>query len=147
LALVALATLLRLPLVEPLGGAAPFITYTCQNGKDHGHDAGPEAADERNNDDAKGLLSTAQVQLRCSGKGSMDAGNVRGPALINAVLVSGLVAALLRHELRQLLLFRELQHRSQTLFAVIQAIASRPLTGGQTLSIFLLILVRPKTLR
>ena len=49
-------------------------------------------------------------------------------------LVSGLVAALLRHEARQLLLFRELQHRSQNLFAVIQAIASRTLIDGQAAS-------------
>jgi len=55
-------------------------------------------------------------------------------ASINVALVSGLVAALLRHEDRQLLLFRELQHRSQNLFAVIQAIASRTLIDGQTLA-------------
>lgn len=53
-------------------------------------------------------------------------------ASINVALVSGLVAALLRHEDRQLLLIRELQHRSQNLFAVIQAIASRTLIEGQT---------------
>jgi two-component sensor histidine kinase len=55
-------------------------------------------------------------------------------ASINVALVSGLVAALLRHEDRQLLLFRELQHRSSNLFAVIQAIASRTLIEGQTIS-------------
>jgi len=55
-------------------------------------------------------------------------------ASINVALVSGLVAALLRHEDRQLLLFRELQHRSQNLFAVIQAIASRTLIEGQTIA-------------
>jgi two-component sensor histidine kinase len=53
-------------------------------------------------------------------------------ASINVALVSGLVAALLRHEDRQLLLIRELQHRSQNLFAVIEAIASRTLIEGQT---------------
>jgi two-component sensor histidine kinase len=55
-------------------------------------------------------------------------------ASINVALVSGLVAALLRHDDRQLLLFRELQHRSQNLFAVIEAIASRTLTEGQTIA-------------
>jgi len=55
-------------------------------------------------------------------------------ACINVALVSGLVAALLRHEDRQLLLFRELQHRSQNLFAVIEAIASRTLFEGQTIA-------------
>ena len=55
-------------------------------------------------------------------------------ASINVALVSGLVAALLRHDDRQLLLFRELQHRSQNLFAVIQAIASRTLIEGQTIA-------------
>ena len=55
-------------------------------------------------------------------------------ASINVALVSGLVAALLRHEDRQLLLFRELQHRSQNLFAVIDAIASRTLIEGQTIA-------------
>jgi len=55
-------------------------------------------------------------------------------ASINVALVSGLVAVLLRHEDRQLLLFRELQHRSQNLFAVIQAIASRTLIEGQTIA-------------
>ena len=55
-------------------------------------------------------------------------------ACINVALVSGLVAALLRHEDRQLLLFRELQHRSQNLFAVIEAIASRTLIEGQTIA-------------
>jgi len=55
-------------------------------------------------------------------------------ACINVALVSGLVAVLLRHEDRQLLLFRELQHRSQNLFAVIEAIASRTLIEGQTIA-------------
>ena len=55
-------------------------------------------------------------------------------ASINVALVSGLVAALLRHDDRQLLLFRELQHRSQNLFAVIEAIASRTLIEGQTIA-------------
>jgi len=55
-------------------------------------------------------------------------------ASINVALVSGLVAVLLRHEDRQLLLFRELQHRSQNLFAVLQAIASRTLIEGQTIA-------------
>ena len=55
-------------------------------------------------------------------------------ASISVALVSGLVAALLRHDDRQLLLFRELQHRSQNLFAVIQAIASRTLIEGQTIA-------------
>ena len=55
-------------------------------------------------------------------------------ASINVALVSGLVAALLRREDRQLLLFRELQHRSQNLFAVIEAIASRTLIEGQTIA-------------
>ena len=55
-------------------------------------------------------------------------------ASINVALVSGLVAALLRREDRQLLSFRELQHRSQNLFAVIEAIASRTLIEGQTIA-------------
>src|SRR5258708_33202238 len=46
-------------------------------------------------------------------------------ASINVALVSGLVAALLRHDDLQLLFFREFRLRSQNLFAVILAIAAR----------------------
>jgi two-component sensor histidine kinase len=55
-------------------------------------------------------------------------------ATIAAALVSGLVGSILIHEERQQFLIRELQHRSQNLFAVIQAIASRSLVEGQPLS-------------
>jgi two-component sensor histidine kinase len=53
-------------------------------------------------------------------------------ATINSVMVSGLVGRLMLHEQRQRFLIRELSHRSQNLFAVIQAIASRSLVEGQT---------------
>ena len=46
----------------------------------------------------------------------------------------GLVGSILIHEERQRFLIGELQHRSQNLFAVIQAIASRSLVEGQPLS-------------
>jgi two-component sensor histidine kinase len=54
-------------------------------------------------------------------------------ATINVVLVSGLVGGLLIHEERQRFLIRELKHRSQNLFAIIQAIVSRSLVEGQTI--------------
>jgi two-component sensor histidine kinase len=53
---------------------------------------------------------------------------------IAVAMVSGLVGSILIHEERQRFLFRELQHRSQNLFAVIQAIASRTLVDEQPLS-------------
>ena len=55
-------------------------------------------------------------------------------ATIAVALVSGLVGTILIHEERQRFLIGELQHRSQNLFAVIQAIASRSLVEGQPLS-------------
>src|SRR5262249_24081243 len=55
-------------------------------------------------------------------------------AIIAVALVSSLVGSLLIHEARQRFLIGELQHRSQNLFAVIQAIASRSLVEGQPLS-------------
>jgi two-component sensor histidine kinase len=55
-------------------------------------------------------------------------------ATVAVAVVSGLVGSILIHEERQKFLFRELQHRSQNLFAVIQAIASRSLVEGQPLS-------------
>jgi two-component sensor histidine kinase len=54
-------------------------------------------------------------------------------ATIVVGFVSGLVGSILIHEERQQFLIRELQHRSQNLFAVIQAIASRSLVEGQPL--------------
>jgi hypothetical protein len=53
---------------------------------------------------------------------------------INVALVSGLMAEILLHDDHQQFLIRELKHRSQNLFAVIQAIVSRTLAEGQTLS-------------
>jgi two-component sensor histidine kinase len=55
-------------------------------------------------------------------------------ATIAVGFVSGLVGSILMHEERQQFLIRELQHRSQNLFAVIQAIASRSLVEGLPLS-------------
>jgi len=55
-------------------------------------------------------------------------------ATIAVAFVSGLVGSILIHEERQQFLIRELQHRSQNLFAVIQVIASRSLVEGQPLS-------------
>jgi two-component sensor histidine kinase len=55
-------------------------------------------------------------------------------ATIAVAFVSGLVGSILIHEERQQFLIRELQHRSQNLFAVIQAIATRSLVEGQPLS-------------
>jgi len=52
---------------------------------------------------------------------SQSKSGLRSPALAKSIT-------------RQLLLFRELVHRSQNLFAVIQAIASRTLVDGQTVS-------------
>ena len=54
--------------------------------------------------------------------------------IINVALVSGLIGSIIRHSERQQLLMQEMQHRSQNLFAVIQAIASRSLVEGQTIS-------------
>jgi two-component sensor histidine kinase len=55
-------------------------------------------------------------------------------ATIAVAFVSGLVGSILIHEERQQFLIRELQHRSQNLFAVIRVIASRSLVEGQPLS-------------
>jgi len=134
--MVALATLLRIPLSEPLSGAGPFTTYSlaiiiaalvC------GFWPGMMAA----------ILSvligwylfvSPAFSFALSAKEAWTVAMFAVVAGINVALVSGLVAALLRHEDRQLLLFRELQHRSQNLFAVIQAIASRTLVEGQTIA-------------
>jgi two-component sensor histidine kinase len=53
---------------------------------------------------------------------------------INVILVSGLVAAILRHDEHQRFLIGELQHRSRNLFAVVQSVVSRTLTESQTLA-------------
>jgi two-component sensor histidine kinase len=55
-------------------------------------------------------------------------------ASINVALTSGLIAALLIEDDRHKFLIQELRHRSQNLFAVIQAIVSRSFVEGQTLS-------------
>jgi two-component sensor histidine kinase len=55
-------------------------------------------------------------------------------ATVAVAFVSGLVGSILIHEERQQFLIRELRHRSQNLFAVIQAIASRSLVEGQPLA-------------
>jgi len=132
----ALATLLRFLLTEPLAGAAPFTTYSlaiivvalvCGFWP--------------------GIMATALSVLTgwffflppafsfaLSARDAWTLALFMLGALINVALVSGLVAALLRHETRQRVLFQELQHRSQNLFAVIQAIASRTLIDGRTVS-------------
>jgi two-component sensor histidine kinase len=137
---VALATLLRSPLAELLAGAAPFTTYSlaiivvalvC------GFWPGMMAV----------VLSVLTgwflflppafsfaFRFALSVKEAWTIAIFAIVSFINVVLVSGLVDALLRHETRQLFLFRELQHRSQNLFAVIQAIASRTLIEGQTVA-------------
>jgi two-component sensor histidine kinase len=53
---------------------------------------------------------------------------------INAALISGTIGLALRHAERQQFLVRELHHRSQNLFAVIQTIVSRTLTQEQSIS-------------
>jgi len=55
-------------------------------------------------------------------------------ATVIVAVVSGLVGSILIHQQRQQFLNRELHHRSQNLFAVIQAIASRSLVEGQPIS-------------
>jgi two-component sensor histidine kinase len=52
---------------------------------------------------------------------------------INVVVVSGMMASILVHDAHQQFLFRELQHRSRNLFAVIQAVVSRTVAESQTL--------------
>jgi two-component sensor histidine kinase len=54
--------------------------------------------------------------------------------LIDITLLSALIASVLARDQYQQFLRRELQHRSQNLFAVIQAISSRSLVEGKTLS-------------
>jgi two-component sensor histidine kinase len=129
---VALATLLRFPLVQPLAGAAPFITYTlaiivialfC------GFLPGIMAV-------ALSVLTgwflflPPRFSFALLQREAWMLVTFTTVAFLNVALVSGLVAALLRNETRQLLLLRELQHRSQNVFAVIQALASRTLTDG-----------------
>src|SRR5579862_8937284 len=53
---------------------------------------------------------------------------------INVSVLSSLVTSVLARDEHQQLLKRELQHRSQNLFAVIQSIASRSFSEGRTLS-------------
>jgi two-component sensor histidine kinase len=53
---------------------------------------------------------------------------------INVLLISGLIAGILLHDDHQQFLLRELDHRSQNLFAVIQGIVSRTLRESETLS-------------
>lgn len=133
---VALATLLRFPLAELLAGAAPFTTYSlaiivvalvC------GFWPGMMAV-------VVSVLTgwflflPPAFRFDLSVKEAWTVAIFTVVAIINVGLVSGLVAALLRHEARQLFLFRELQHRSQNLFAVIQVIASRTLIEGQTVA-------------
>jgi two-component sensor histidine kinase len=52
----------------------------------------------------------------------------------NVALTSTLIASILRYDQRQQFLFRELQHRSQNLFAVLRVIASRSLLEARTVS-------------
>jgi two-component sensor histidine kinase len=52
---------------------------------------------------------------------------------VNVAVVSGMMASILVHDAHQQLLFRELQHRSRNLFAVIQAVVSRTVAESQTL--------------
>ena len=136
-AAVAVTTLLRLPMTGPLAGAAPFTTYD---------------------------LAIIAVALVCGFWPSLLAVllSVLGgwflfllPAMsfalesakevwtlamfalvtsINAILVSSLVNNLLLHDKHQNFLIRELHHRSQNLFSVIQAIAFGSLVEGQTIS-------------
>jgi two-component sensor histidine kinase len=54
--------------------------------------------------------------------------------VINVSVLSVLMSSVLARDEHQQLLKRELQHRSQNLFAVIQAIASRSFVEGQTFS-------------
>jgi two-component sensor histidine kinase len=54
-------------------------------------------------------------------------------AIINVVFASGMMASILLHEAHQQLLFRELQHRSCNLFAVIQAVVSRTIAESPTM--------------
>jgi two-component sensor histidine kinase len=132
---VIIATLLRFPIVGPLAGAGPFTTYSlaiiiaalvC------GFWPALLAA----------LLSIVTGWYLFLSPGFSFALGEREAwglamftlvASINVVLVSGLVGGLLLHEQRQRFLIRELKHRSQNLFAVIQAIASRSLVEGQTI--------------
>jgi two-component sensor histidine kinase len=136
-AAVAVATLLRLPVTGPLSGAAPFTTYS---------------------------LAIIVVAVVCGFWPSLltvllsvlggwflflppsfsfaleSAQQVWTLAMfalvasVNAMLVSALVGNLLLRDEHQQFLIRELHHRSQNLFSVIQAIASRSLVEGQTIS-------------
>jgi two-component sensor histidine kinase len=129
------ATLLRFPVVGPLAGAGPFTTYNL------------------------GIIITALVcgfwpailavlisvttgwYLFLPPAFSFDLDERQAwtvamfaiVATINVVLVSGLVGGLLIHEERQRFLIRELKHRSQNLFAIVQAITSRSLVEGQSI--------------
>jgi two-component sensor histidine kinase len=127
---------LRFPLAESLAGAAPFTTYTlaiivvalvC------GFWPGMMAV-VLSGLTGWFLFLPPALSFALSTRETWTLATFTVGAFINVALVSGLVAALLRHEARQLLLFRELQHRSLNLFAVIQAIASRTLIEGQTVS-------------
>jgi two-component sensor histidine kinase len=133
---VALATLARAPLTGPLSGTGPFATYSLAivvSALVCGFWPGMLAV----------LLSVLTgwflflppaVTFVLPVTEAVTLCLFALVASINVALVSGLVAALLRHEDRQLLLFSELQHRSNNLFTVIQAIASRTLIEGQTIS-------------
>jgi len=133
---VALATLTGAPLIGPLSGVGPFTTYSLAivvSALVCGFWPGMLAV----------LLSVLTgwflflpptIGFVLSAKEAWTLCLFALVASINVALVSGLVTALLQHEARQLLLFRELQHRSNNLFAVIQTIASQTLIEGQTVS-------------
>lgn len=52
---------------------------------------------------------------------------------VKVILVSGLIASVLRHDEHQQILLGELQHRSGNLFAVVQAIISRTLMESESI--------------
>jgi two-component sensor histidine kinase len=136
IAAVVIATLLRYPLMEGLSGSGPFTTYSLAvivTALACGFWPSALAL----------LLSVVtgwylflppsfSFTLTQSSAWTLALFTVVGA--INAVLISGTIGLALRHAERQQFLVRELRHRSQNLFAVIQTIISRTLTQGQSIS-------------
>jgi two-component sensor histidine kinase len=132
---VIIATLLRFPIAGPLAGAGPFTTYSLAiiiSALVCGFWPAILAV----------LLSVVTgwylfllpaFSFALSERAAWTLGMFALVAAINVVLVSGLVGGLLIHDERQRFLIRELKHRSQNLFAVIQTITSRSLVEGQTI--------------
>jgi two-component sensor histidine kinase len=130
---VIIATLLRFPIVGPLAGAGPFTSLAIIIAALVCGFWPALLAATLSIVTGWYLFLFPAFSFALGERGAWTLAMFAVVSTINVVLVSGLVGGLLIHEQRQRFLIRELKHRSQNLFAVIQAIASRSLVEGQTI--------------